>query len=85
MKSHEVENPLHVTLRPTRGDLLRVIAELQVLVGRAKNAFENDRDPDRESSVRDPLTRAFELCIEARQYDPAEPRTRSANLWRGRR
>lgn len=74
--------PLRVLRRPTRGELLRVVGELQTLVGMAKGAYENDRDPNREHSVRSPLDRAFELCIEALHYDPPRPRSRRGGLRR---
>jgi hypothetical protein len=82
MTNQAIVHPLRVTRRPTRGELLRVIGELQTLVGIAKSAYENDRDPNRESSVRAPLDRAFELCVDALHHDPPQPRCRRGGLRR---
>lgn len=59
--------------RPSRTELLDVISELQSIVGNAKNAFHNDRAPDRSNQVVEPLERGFELCVNALAFDPPRP------------
>ena len=59
--------------RPTRTELLDVISELQSIVGNAKNAFHNDRAPDRAGGVVLPLERGFELCVNALAFDLPRP------------
>jgi hypothetical protein len=44
----------------------RGVGEIQVLVGRAIAAYENDRATCRASSVIDPLKKAFDICITLR-------------------
>ena len=56
--------------RPSRAQLLRVIEELQGLVGEALAAYRNDRDLSRSKHVIAPLERAHAMCIEARSADP---------------
>lgn len=66
--------------KPSRTDLLRVIARLQHLVGDAKGTAWNDRDPNRMANLDAVLTEAFDLCLEAQQFD--EPvRSNSRNGW----
>lgn len=61
---------MDVVSKPTRKDLLRVLTELQDLIGEALAAHDNDRDPDSQVKVRTPLTKGFELCVQARSFDP---------------
>lgn len=56
--------------KPSRSDLLDVVAHLQGLIGRAKSAAVNDRSPNRMAEIISPLDRAFDLCIEATAFDP---------------
>lgn len=62
--------PIKITTKPTRAQLLDVIGELQSLVGNAKNAFHNDRVPNRVDGVVLPLEQAFELCVASLSFDP---------------
>ena len=61
---------MDVTRKPTRKDLLRVVSELQNLIGEAMAAHDNDRDPDSQLKVRAPLAKGFDLCVRARSFDP---------------
>lgn len=63
-------NSASVTRKPTRKDLLRVVCELQDLIGEALAAHDNDRDPDSQLKVRTPLAKGFDLCVQARSFDP---------------
>lgn len=55
--------------RPTRRDLLIVVARPQNLVGRAM-ACNGDRNPNRSADVQGTLNAALELCIDALGQDP---------------
>jgi hypothetical protein len=59
-----------INRKPTRRDLLKVLTELQGLIGEAMGAHDNDRDPDAQLKVRQPLEKGFALCIQAQSYDP---------------
>jgi hypothetical protein len=61
---------MDIKRKPTRRDLLKVVAELQGLIGEAMGAHDNDRDPDAQLKVRQPLEKGFDLCIQAQSYDP---------------
>lgn len=61
---------LTVTRKPTRKDLLRVITELQNLVGQAMGTHANDRDRNGFEKGQKVLEEAHELCIRARAFDP---------------
>ena len=61
---------MHIHHKPTRRELLKVLAELQGLIGEAMGAHDNDRDPDAQLKVRRPLEKGFDLCIQAQSYDP---------------
>lgn len=63
-----------VTRKPTRKDLLRLVTELQDLIGEALAAHDNDRDPDSQLKVRTPLAKGFDLCVQARSFDPPSER-----------
>jgi hypothetical protein len=56
--------------KPNRKELVRVIQELQGLIGQAKGAAWNDRDPDRIENTQGPLGQAFDLCVDALSFDP---------------
>lgn len=56
--------------KPTRLDLLRVIAELQDLIGRAKSSYHDDRQHCRADTVVGPLERGFDLAVRASSFDP---------------
>lgn len=68
--------------KPTRADLLAALESLQGLIGMASAVAGNDRDMNRAAKLHDYLTRAFDLCCEARAYDAPKVRRRSrfANL-----
>jgi hypothetical protein len=50
-----------ITRKPSRKELVAVIQELQGLIGRAKGAALNDRDPNRMDSVH--LSRALTFVL----------------------
>ena len=56
--------------KKTRQELVVVIRRLQFLVGTAKGAYQNDRDPHRAEHVVRPLEEAFNLCVAATEGDP---------------
>lgn len=64
--------------RPTRRDLLIVIARLQQKIGRARSA-NNDRNPNRQAEVDGVLDEAHALCIQVRGYDA--PINRPTGPW----
>ncbi len=66
--------------KPTRRDLLIVIGQLQTSIGRIASAANNDRSQNRIEVVNEESDRAFELCIEARSFDPPIE-TKSRNGW----
>lgn len=53
----------------SRKQLVKGIGKLQDLIGRAKSAYQNDRDPYRSDHVVDPLEEAFDLCVVLRSTD----------------
>lgn len=55
--------------RPTRRDLLVVIARLQDHIGRAQGYHGNDRDPDGFERGQEELKAAERLCHEAAAQD----------------
>lgn len=59
-----------ITKKPSRKDLLRVITELQTLIGTAMSRHGNDRDPHGFEKGQRALEQAHNLCIEARAFDP---------------
>lgn len=61
---------MKITKKPSRRELLKVVSELQDLIGDAIGAHANDRDPDAFVKVQTPLESALELCIQARSFDP---------------
>ena len=56
--------------KPNRKELVAVIQELQGLIGQAKGAALNDRDPNRMDNIQNPLGRAFDMCVDALSFDP---------------
>lgn len=56
--------------RPTRRDLLGVIARLQDLVGEALAASRDDIARDRPKRVEGPLEEAHDICIRASALEP---------------
>jgi len=58
------------TRKPTRKDLLRVITELQKLIGTALMHHGNDRNGNGFELGQKALSEAHTLCIEARSFDP---------------
>jgi hypothetical protein len=61
---------MNLTKKPSRKDLLKVIAELQQLVGSAHGLHANDRNPMGFEEGQKKLEAAHELCIQARSFDP---------------
>ncbi len=59
-----------ITRKPNRKELVAVIQELQGLIGRAKGAALNDRDPNRFDNIQLPLEQGFNLCVDALSFDP---------------
>lgn len=59
-----------------RADILRLIARVRDLVGEAKAAFDNDRDPERAARVRLPLDEAWNLCTDALEHIKPAPQHR---------
>lgn len=62
--------------KPTRKDLLVVIARLQDAIGEARMYYEDDRNPNGLEQGRAVLTRAHDLCIDASSYDPPKSKLR---------
>ncbi len=58
--------------RPHRRDLLKVITKLQTLIGKAQALHGNDRNPNGFEQGQDTLNEAFNLCLDARSFDPPE-------------
>jgi hypothetical protein len=58
--------------KPSRRDLLRVIAAVQHLIGEARGDHANDRDPEAFERAQTTLARAIDICDEARQCDAPE-------------
>ena len=52
-------------------ELLNAIQRVQDLVGRAKGAAMNDRNPNRMTSILSPLSEAFEICVKATALYPS--------------
>ena len=61
---------MKLTKKPSRRELLKVVTELQSLIGDALGAHYNDRDPNAFHKVKAPLDKALELCVHARSFDP---------------
>lgn len=59
-----------IAKKPTRKDLMKVITELQKLIGTAMSRHGNDRDPNGFEKGQIALEQAHNLCIEARSFDP---------------
>jgi hypothetical protein len=58
-----------ITKKPGRAQLLDVITHLQLLIGDAKGAYQNDRAHDRADRVVKPLEEGFDLCVSALAFD----------------
>lgn len=53
--------------------LLKIIGEIQGLVGEAKNQYANDRSMSAYEKGQNALDKAFRLCIQATSaYDPVD-------------
>jgi uncharacterized protein (DUF1778 family) len=63
-----------ICCKPTRAVLLRVVEELQNLIGQASAHHGNDRDPDSFELGQKALEQAHDLCIQARSFDPPPQR-----------
>ena len=56
-------------MKSTKGEvrrLLKVLDEIQVLAGKAKNGYLNDVVPDRYGKVVPPLDEIFDICVRER-------------------
>lgn len=60
---------MKITKKPSRKDLLKVIGELQDLVGAAHGLHANDRNRMGFEEGQKKLEAAHDLCIEARSFD----------------
>lgn len=58
--------------KPHRRDLMKVIAELQYLIGEAQASHGNDRNPNGFEQGQKALEKAFNLCLAARSFDPSK-------------
>lgn len=61
---------MQITKKPDRRQLLKVIGELQDLIGQASARHGNDRDPLGYEAGQKALEKAHNLCIEALSFDP---------------
>lgn len=61
---------MEITKKPSRKDLLKVIDELQRLIGSAHGLHGNDRNRHGFEEGQKKLEQAHELCIQARAFDP---------------
>lgn len=69
--SAEMKNAtIRLTTKPNRRQLLKVVSELQSLIGHAKALHANDRDPNGFENAQDLLEAALNLCHQARSFDP---------------
>jgi hypothetical protein len=65
-------SPKQFTKKPSRRELVSVIAHLQGLIGSAKGAAWNDRSEDRIGDIVRPLDEGFNLCVAALSFDPPQ-------------
>ena len=63
-----MREPKTVLHRPAKA-----LSRLQNLVGHAKSAAGNDRDPNRAAKVASILQEAFDVCLAARTGGPLPP------------
>jgi hypothetical protein len=61
---------MNITKKPSRKELLRVISELQRLVGSAHHLHANDLNRIGFEDGQKKLEEAHELCIQATAFDP---------------
>lgn len=61
---------MKVNKKPNRKEMLAIITELQLLIGKAIGLHGNDRDPNGYEKGQKILEEAHQLCIEARSFDP---------------
>lgn len=59
-----------IVTKPNRKELIAVIQRLQDYIGKAKGAAWDDRNPNRMDNIQAPLTKGFDLCVEALAFDP---------------
>lgn len=67
-----MQNMRAITKKPSRGDLIKVVTELQRLIGKAQVCHGNDRNPNGFEQGQKALDEAFDLCLSARAFDPPE-------------
>lgn len=63
---------MSITRKPSRKQLLRAIGELQMLIGDAIAFHTNDRNRHGFEHGQKALRKAFEICIDARSFDPPD-------------
>jgi hypothetical protein len=56
--------------KPNRKELVAVIQKLQDLIGRARGAAWDDRNPNRMENIQNPLKEGFDLCVNALSHEP---------------
>lgn len=61
---------IKITKKPSRRELLKVITELQTMISRGRSLHANDRNPHGFEQGQNILEEAFNLCLDARSYDP---------------
>ncbi|MCK5020054.1 MAG: hypothetical protein KAS32_23575 [Candidatus Peribacteraceae bacterium] len=61
---------MNITSKPNRKQLIKVISELQDMISSAKTYHGNDRNPHGFERGQKTLENAFELCVDARSFDP---------------
>lgn len=69
MSSISEPRRLLIQKKPTRRQLLMVLAELQGLIGNAKSFHANDRDPNGFENGQNCFSVAHDLCIDASGFD----------------
>jgi hypothetical protein len=69
---HHVTNPSEITSKPTRKELLNIIEELQGCFGDIAALQRDDRNPNRGADILRMTQKGFDLCCEARSFDPPQ-------------
>ena len=63
---------VRIDKKPDRRTLLKVVSELQNLLGDAMTYHGNDRDTQGFELGQQTLMKAFDLCVRARSFDPPD-------------
>ena len=56
--------------KPSRKELIAAIQRLQDLIGRARGAAWDDRNPNRMENIQTPLKDGFDLCVNVLSFEP---------------